>query len=207
MRVAVVAALALMAAAGPAPAQGVFVVSVSPGQAQVIVNGSAVHTLRPGQSTPEGVRLVRVEGDAALIEAGGRAWTLRLGQSTVASAVIPADPRGHYWASVLVNGVSTRAIVDTGASAVAMNRDEARRIGIDLSRGVRASIQTASGPQSGWRVQLPQVQVGEIALAGVEGFVVDGGAQVLPVVLLGMSFLRHVDLQRSGTTLTLTRRH
>ena len=50
-------------------------------------------------------------------------------------------------------------------------------------------------------------RLGEIAIAGVEGFVIDGGAQTLPVVLLGMSFLRHVDLQRSGTTLTLTRRH
>jgi aspartyl protease family protein len=207
MRSAVLIGVVLLAAVLPAAAQSVFVVSVAPGQAQIIVNGSAVHTLRPGQSTPEGVRLVRIDGDAAVIESGGRAWTMRLGQSTVASAVLPADARGHFWANLLVNGIATRAMVDTGASTVAMNLDESRRLGVDLSRGVRTTMQTANGPQSGWRVMLPHVQVGEIALAGVEGFVVDGGSQLLPVVLLGMSFLRHVDLQRSGTTMSLTKRH
>ena len=32
-------------------------------------------------------------------------------------------------------------------------------------------------------------------------------ANELPIVLLGMSFLNQVEMQRAGRTLTLTRRH
>jgi predicted aspartyl protease len=37
------------------------------------------------------------------------------------------------------------------------------------------------------------------------GLLVKGNA--LPMTLLGMSFLNHLEMQRSGRSLTLTRRH
>ena len=50
------------------------------------------------------------------------------------------------------------------------------------------------------------MQVGEIVLTNVPGSVIEVGQRELPVVLIGMSFLRNVDMQRSGNTLLLQRR-
>jgi predicted aspartyl protease len=35
----------------------------------------------------------------------------------------------------------------------------------------------------------------------------EGGREQLPITLIGMSFLRGVDMRRAGDTLTLTRRN
>jgi predicted aspartyl protease len=51
------------------------------------------------------------------------------------------------------------------------------------------------------------VQVGDILLTNVEGKVLDAGVQQLPFVLIGMSFLRQVEMRRSGDTMTLQRAH
>jgi predicted aspartyl protease len=50
------------------------------------------------------------------------------------------------------------------------------------------------------------VQVGDIVLTNVPGSVIDVGKKELPVVLIGMSFLSHVEMQRSGNTMLLQRR-
>ena len=49
------------------------------------------------------------------------------------------------------------------------------------------------------------VQLGDIVLRDVDATVSLGNE--LPIVLLGMSFLNQVEMQRAGRTLTLTRRH
>jgi aspartyl protease family protein len=202
------AVLLLFAAPVTALAQAtVFVMSIAPGKVDFMINGSVVRSLRPGETSPEGVRLARIERDVAIVEVGGRALQMRVGSSTSTSVSLQADRNGQYWAQLLVNGVATRAVVDTGATAVAMNLAEAQRLRVDLSRGQHAYTQTANGRRDGWRVRIAHVQVGDIALANVEGFVINGGAQELPVVLLGMSFLGQLEMQRSGATLVLTRRH
>ena len=185
----------------------VFVMSIAPDKVAVMINGSIVRSLRPGEISPEGVKLTRIERDLAIVEVGGRALQMRVGSSTSSSVSLQADRNGQYWAQLLVNGVATRAVVDTGATSVAMNLAEAQRLRVDLSRGQHAYTQTANGRRDGWRVRIAHVQVGDIALANVEGFVINGGAQELPVVLLGMSFLGQLEMQRSGATLVLTRSH
>ena len=40
----------------------------------------------------------------------------------------------------------------------------------------------------------------------VPGSVLEVRPKELPLVLIGMSFLRHVDMQRSGNTMTLQKR-
>ncbi len=202
------ALLLLLAVPLTAPAQTtVFVMSIAPGKVAVMINGSIVRSLRPGETSPEGVKLARIERDLAIVEVGGRALQMRVGSSTSSSVSLQADRNGQYWAQLLVNGVATRAVVDTGATSVAMNLAEAQRLRVDLSRGQHAYTQTANGRRDGWRVRIAHVQVGEIAIANFEGFVINGGAQELPVVLLGMSFLGQLEMQRSGATLVLTRRH
>ena len=205
LRVALAFCLALLVPAA-ARATTVMVMSLEADRAQLLVNGSAVRSLRSGQSSPEGVRLVSADRTKAVVEVDGKTLTLGLGQSTVATAELKADARGHFVTVAYVNGVPTRAIIDTGATAVAIAAGEAQRIGIAYAGAPRVQMATAGGARTGYRVRLASVQVGQITLHGVDGVVIEGGGSELPITLIGMTFLNGVDLRRVGDTLLLTRR-
>ncbi|WP_410966326.1 TIGR02281 family clan AA aspartic protease, partial [Salmonella sp. SAL4449] len=82
-------------------------------------------------------------------------------------------------------------LVDTGATSIAMNENEARRLGIDYRVDGKPMVaSTASGTSRGWRVTLDRVKIGGIELLGVEAAVIEGGYPT--EALLGMSFLNRV---------------
>jgi aspartyl protease family protein len=202
-----VAALAGLLAAATAQATTVLVMSLETDRAQLLVNGTIVRNLRSGQSSPEGVRLVSADRSQAVVEVDGAQMTLRLGQSTVAVAELKADPRGQFITTAYVNGVETRAMIDTGATSVALSSDEARRLGVGYAGLGRIQIVTAGGPKTAFRVILATVRVGGVTLHNVDAVVMEGGRDQLPITLIGMSFLNGVDMRRAGDTLTLTRRN
>ena len=191
----------------PALAQKVYVTAIGRSEVQVIVNGSTVRNLRIGDVSPEGVKLREIRGGTATLEIGGRAIALAIGQSTLAETQLRADASGHFFVDARVNGMAVRGVIDTGASTVTLNMDLARRIGLDLSNAKRVVSQTANGKVNGWQVLLRSVQIGDIAVSNVVGHVIEGGADRLPVVLIGMSFLQHVEMRRSGDTMSLSRPH
>jgi aspartyl protease family protein len=78
-------------------------------------------------------------------------------------------------------------------------------MGVDLIGAPSIVVQTAAGPRRALRARLGSVQLGDIALQNVEAIVSESND--LPIVLLGMSFLNQLDMQRSGRTLILTRRN
>ncbi|MEA3191704.1 MAG: aspartyl protease family protein [Betaproteobacteria bacterium] len=197
--------LALALTAADAAATDVFVTSISPSQVQLIVDGRVARTLRPNEVSPEGVKLIDIRGGAVVLEIDGRAVQIGLGQSTVAATVLRADGRGHFVAKAFINGVPVTAMVDTGASGILVNWDQALQMGIDPRQGQRVATQTANGRAFVYAVTFAKVQLGDIVLVNVPGAVAEGGADKLPTVLLGMSFLRHVEMRRSGDTLTLSR--
>jgi aspartyl protease family protein len=199
------AALSLAAVCFPACATTVMIMSVAGSRVEMLVNGAAVRTLRPGETSPEGVKLIEVGQRGALVEVGGKRWLMALGSSTAASVVLQADQRGHFVVNASINGVPMRAIVDTGATAVAINLSDAQRLGVNLAGAQPVAMHTAGGVRQGLRAKLALVQLGDIALRDVDATVSLGNE--LPIVLLGMSFLNQVEMQRSGSTLTLTRRH
>ena len=203
----VAALVAALAAAGAVQATTVMVMALEQDRAQLLVNGTTVRQLRAGQSSPEGVRLVGADRNEAVIEVEGRALTLRLGQSTVASAELKADARGHFVTSAWINGVETRAMIDTGATAVALSNDEAARLGIRYVGQPRIQIGTAGGVKTAHRVNLASVRVGGVTLTNVDAVIFEGGREQLPITLIGMTFLNGVDMRRVGDTLTLTRRN
>ena len=99
---------------------------------------------------------------------------------------------GHYWVTGLVNGYSVPFMVDTGASKIAMNAQQARRLGIDFkTKGSPVMVSTASGTEKAWRVYLNSVKLGAIEVLGVDAMVLDG--EFPRDVLLGMSFLSRVS--------------
>ena len=199
--------LATACFAPASPATTVLVMSVDQGRVQLLVNGSAVRSLRAGQTSPEGIRLISADRTKAVIEVDGRELALGLGGSTVASAELKVDRAGHFTTTAYVNGVATPAVIDTGATTVAMSSDEATRMSIRYAGVPRVLIATAGGPKTAYRVNLATIRVGDITLHNIDALVMEGGKEQLPVTLIGMTFLNAVEMRRVGDTLTLTRRN
>lgn len=93
---------------------------------------------------------------------------------------------GHFHADVTVNGISTRMLVDTGASTIALSVDDATRIGIDVGAlSFTTSVSTANGIAAAATVRLEEVRLGPIVRRDVRATV----TRNLEGSLLGMSFL------------------
>lgn len=202
----------LLPLSGAAGATGVGLSGVFGSRAVIVTNDDRLHTLRVGQATPDGIRLVSVDADSAVVEIGGARQTLRLGERVVSTVsegtaqrvMIEGDGQGHFVVQGSVNGAAMRFLVDTGATAVSMGAADARRAGIDYRQGRRAQSQTANGVAPIWVVKLNSIRVGGIELSGVDAAVHEGD---MPVVLLGMSFLNRMRMSRDGSRLILERRY
>lgn len=176
----------------------------------LVIDGGAPRTVRVGREVA-GVTVVSVQRDGALIEVEGTRRTLARGQhySTGApdarqSVTLAADAHGHFFSEGAVNGRPVRFVIDTGASVVALPASDATRLGLDYRNGEVALIKTAAGVVPVRRVRLDSVRLGAIEIASVEGVVIEQG---LDVALLGMSFLRRVEMKNEGQLMTLTRRY
>jgi aspartyl protease family protein len=191
---------------GTAWAASVFVKALEYDNADVIINGSEARRMWVGETSPEGVVLRSVADGAGLFETEGKLWTLKAGQGTYSQATLRSDPHGQFLLMAQVNGTPLPALIDTGATSVAMNSEDAYHLGIDYMRGKRVVARTASGPSVAYLVTFSSVQVGDIVLTNVPGSVIEVGKKELPLVLIGMSFLRNVDMRRSGNTMLLQRR-
>lgn len=194
--------LLLALATTPALAVWVRVVAIGPNYAQLEINQGTVRTLRPGDDTPEGVRLLSLTATHAEVQANGVAQKLALGQKMAPMAVLQADARGHYVTEVGINGRPTRAVVDTGATGIAFSRNEAERLGIAWQGGRQITVQTAAGPRPGYVVALDSVQVGSIVLRQVDA-IVSSVPDAPAITLLGMSFLGRVEMKQQGNQLLL----
>lgn len=101
-------------------------------------------------------------------------------------ASVAKGPDGHYWAEGLVNGKRVRFLVDTGASAVALTRADAERLGVTGDLDYSVEVSTANGKAMAAPVMLEAVSVAGARVPGVRAFVIDKG---LDHSLLGMSYL------------------
>lgn len=98
------------------------------------------------------------------------------------------DGRGHFNSRIEVNGRGIEAMVDTGASVVAMSYEDARRSGLFIgSNNYTGRVRTANGIAKVAPVKLERVRIGDIVIRNVRGVVAEPGK--LDGTLLGMSFL------------------
>lgn len=183
------------------------------GRALLAIDGAPPRVVAIG-ATVAGVKLLRLDGSEAVVEVDGRRQTLRLGESAVnlggaASAgsgteiKLTSDARGHFLANGQVNGRSVTLMVDTGASAVALGKGDAERLGLSYLNGQRVPVNTANGVVVAYRVSLNSVRIGDVEVFNVEALV---NPQDMPFVLLGNSFLTRFQMRRDNDTLTLSKR-
>lgn len=177
----------------------------------VVIDAGKPRVLAVGDSA-QGVRLLRADSQSALFEIDGKRRVLTMGESYAGSggnakpvARLNADGRGQFYSVGSINGTSVNFVVDTGATLVTISSQEADRLGINYRSGPHGLIYTANGSTNAYHVIFNNIRIGGISLNMVPGTVVEGNG--LPIALLGMSFLNQTDIQRNGTTMTLTQRY
>ena len=204
--------LALAASGATAQAQTVSM-SGSLGDKALLVIDGAPRTVATG-STVQGVKLIRISNNEALVEVAGQRRTLALGgQVNIGGAdspgggttiVLSAGGGGHFWADGTINGKPVRFLVDTGATNVSMSQSQAEQLGIDYRSGQRGIGTTANGQVQVYRVPLTSVRVGDVEVYNVTATIVP---MTMDYVLLGNSFLTRFQMKRENDTLTLVKRY
>jgi len=164
-----------------------------------------------GEASPEGVILISSNSEEAVVEINGirKTYTLDSGISDTFSGpsgqrtvTIAPDQQGMYWVNGSINNFQVKFIVETGATLISMNRNHARRIGLDyLSKGEKSTSTTASGIEVVYIVRLDKVKVGEIQFNDIHASIHD--SEFPPVILLGNSFLNRVNMKREDGLLLL----
>ena len=107
---------------------------------------------------------------------------------------------GHYVASGFINDQPVEFMLDTGASDVSIPQSVAEALGLQKGRPV--TYQTANGTIRAWQTVVEEIRLGGLRVgpvrASINPNVSDTG------ILLGMSFLKHLDFSQQGNTLTLS---
>ena len=94
---------------------------------------------------------------------------------------------GHFYADVEINGTTVHMLVDTGASGVALSRDDARSAGIATSIGMNDVVgEGADGAVHGEDVRIERMRLGDANADGMSAIVLDSGG----TSLLGQEFLQ-----------------
>lgn len=179
--------------------------------------------LEPGEASPEGVELIAIEEEKAVVRIGeetrhldlSRKWVGQNPPSPETSDSTPnsvpehrvyVDNQGMFLTTGSINGFPVDFIVDTGATTVVLNASAAKRLGINFRRdGKIVAVTTASRRERGYLVKLRSVKLGQIEVFNVDATVIDGSFP--PRALLGMSFLGRLESQRTPTTLLLRKRY
>lgn len=117
----------------------------------------------------------------------------------VREVVLQRNRFGHYVTSGEINGEPVTFLLDTGATGVAIPEALASRLGLQRGRPYRT--QTANGTGTSYATILDEVAVADIRLPNVRAGIVPG--LQTDEVLLGMSFLKHLEFTQRGDNLTL----
>ncbi len=106
---------------------------------------------------------------------------------------------GHYVANGEINGFPVVFMLDTGATAVAIPKSIAERIG--LKQGAAYQTQTANGIGLAYDTKIEKLSIGGIQFYDLRAGITENmpGEQVL----LGMNALKQIEFTQRGDRLTL----
>ena len=203
----------LVAAAAATSAQTVSMGGSLGNNALLVIDGKA-RTVAVG-ATVEGVRLVSVTSNDALVEVKGKRFTVHIGDAQVnlggkasegsgKQIVLTAQSGGHFVTSGTINGKTARFVVDTGATLVSMDQYEADRLGVDWKNGQRGISRTANGDAPFYATTLQSVRIGDVQVYNVPAIV---SPAPMPYILLGNSFLSRFQMKRENDVMTLDLRY
>ncbi len=104
---------------------------------------------------------------------------------------LTVDDRGHFTADFRFNGRKIDAMVDTGATLVALNVSTARQIGLVITQDdFKYTVDTANGKARAASATIASLQIGRIVVENVQAVILDDNA--LDGTLIGGSFLNRL---------------
>ena len=180
-------------------------------KALVNINGKQ-QIIKKGQVI-DGIKLISASGRGAVLQfSDGEQKTLGINQSISSSFKKPerkklrvySNNQGMFLVNGAINGKATRFLIDTGASHIAISSAEADRLGLDYKNAPTGRVQTASEEVPAWNITLDRVKVGSIDMPQVAAVVLRGDRP--RHILLGMTFLEHLNMQRQGTAMILEKK-
>ena len=102
------------------------------------------------------------------------------------SIELTRNENGYFYADVQINGAPVHMLVDTGATVIALSREDARMAGIATSIGMNDVVgEGADGAVKGEEVRIDRVTLGDKTVEALPAIVLNSGGQSL----LGQSFL------------------
>jgi len=128
-----------------------------------------------------------------------RALDSTITEDGVREVVLARNRMGHYVTPGTINGEAVTFLLDTGATGVAIPPGVAARLGLRRGRAMLSS--TANGTTRSYQTRLDEVGIGAVRLRDVPAVIAPG--LQMDEVLLGMSFLKHIEFTQRGNTLTL----
>ncbi len=164
----------------------------------------------------DGVKVIKIHSDSIEVNIDGKQRRLRMGdhhavsspykQRKSSTVIVSSDARGMYLTVGSINSLPVSFLIDTGATTIAMNSIEAKRLGIDFRMsGQEMMVGTASGNTKAYGVILNKVTLGAITLNNIPAVVIVGRFPVQ--TLLGMSFLGQLDIQRTGNVMRIKKKY
>ena len=199
--------------AGAVRAQAVALSGILGSKALLVVDGSEPRAVAAGDAH-RGVKVISVQGDAAVLEIGGQRQTMRVGSAPVSVGksapggtgvriVLTADSAGHFVTQGTINSRAVQFLVDTGATTIGLSMADADRIGLIYRQGQVVQVGTANGVVRGWKISLSSVRLNDVEVYNVDAIVTPVG---LPYVLLGNSFLTRFQMTRTNEQMVLEKR-
>ncbi len=114
--------------------------------------------------------------------------------------VLERNRAGHFVADGHINGQRVTFLVDTGATDVNIPGHVAERLGLPIGRPYKAT--TANGIITVYSTRLDIIGIDRLNLYDIRASI--NPNMHTQEILLGMSFLRYLELKQSGQTLTLS---
>lgn len=204
--------LLMISFAGWAETASVKVVALFSNKAMLMINGKNI-IMKKGDVV-QGVTLVSASGRGALIRFdNGKEQTLALNQSIQQAYKKPENNKltvysnssGMFMLPGKINGRQTQFLLDTGATYIALSSVEADKLRLSYKSAKKGVVQTASEMVPVWHIKLDNVKVGEISVANVDAVILKGSSP--KTTLLGMSFLKHLKLQRNGAAMLIEQKY
>lgn len=123
----------------------------------------------------------------------------QLNSDGVREVVLQRNRYGHYVANGKINGKTVEFLLDTGASDVSIPQSVAS--GLGLKRGQPLVYNTANGNITAYMTRVSDLRLGDIVLHDITASINPNKSD--ETILLGMSFLKHLEFTQRGDTLII----
>jgi aspartyl protease family protein len=123
----------------------------------------------------------------------------RMDDGGVREVVLQRNRYGHYVANGKINGHTVEFLLDTGASDVSVPQSLAGPLGLEPGQPI--TYHTANGNITAYLTRIRDLRLGNIELQNIQASINPNKGD--DTILLGMSFLKHLEFTQRGDTLII----